>query len=67
MMTKLMQISKNKEAIEELKKKNAHQDNVLKELEEKSCITDEDCCTLRTNMEMMKMNHSLLKREMEDQ
>lgn len=66
MMTKLMQISKNKAEIEELKKKNAAIDNILKELEEKSCATDDDCSKLRTDMEMIKMNHSLLRRECED-
>lgn len=66
MMTKLMQISKNKDAIEELKLKNRTIDEILKELEEKSCATDDDCSKLRADMEMIKMNHSLLRREVED-
>jgi len=66
MMTKLMQISKNKDAIEELKKKNLSIDGILKELEEKSCAADDDISKLRADMEMIKMNHSLLRREVED-
>ena len=59
-------VDRNKEGIEELKKKNASIDNIIKELEEKSCLTDEDCSKLRADVEMIKMNHSLLKREQSD-
>jgi len=64
--TKLMGISKNRESIEEINKKSISTGTILKELEEKSCYLDEDVCLLKTNIENMKMNSAMLRREIED-
>lgn len=55
-MTKLMQVDKNKESCEKNKTEIDRMNKILKELEEKSITVEDDLSELKSDLEAARMN-----------